>query len=37
MSLGRQCPFCWRVIVCGAEDGMGGHNQVPNIALVAKF
>ena len=22
-SLGRQCPFCWYVCVCGAEGGLG--------------
>ena len=37
MSLGRQCPFCWCVSVCGAEGGLGGHNQASNIALAAKY
>ena len=36
-SLGRQCPFCWCVCVCGAEDGLGGHNQVSNVDLAAKY
>ena len=38
-SLGRQCPFCWCVCVCvcGAENGLGGHNQVSNVALAAKY
>ena len=25
------------VCVCGVEDGLGGHNQVSNVALAAKY
>ena len=25
------------VCVCGAEIGLGGHNQVSNVALAAKY
>ena len=25
------------VCVCGAEGGLGGHNQASNVALVAKY
>ena len=39
MGRGHQadCVLFVGVCVCGAEGGLGGHNQASNVALVAKY